>query len=141
MRVVEEGSGCKEGNWMRRGVATALLALLMSAGAVAARAQVLYGTLTGNVTDPSGAVLPATRVTVTNTSTGVASPTTTNGDGVYSLRYLIPGTYQIRVEANGFKVAIRDQIRLQVSDQMTLDISLEVGVSSETIKVTGEGPH
>jgi hypothetical protein len=118
--------------------------LLLSIGLASAfgmLAQDFRASISGRVTDPSGAVLPATRATVINTSTGVASPTTTNGDGVYSLRYLIPGTYQIRVEANGFKVAIRDQIRLQVSDQMTLDISLEVGVSSETIKVTGEGPH
>jgi hypothetical protein len=96
--------------------------------------------ISGRVTDPSGAALVAARVTVTNTSTAVASQTTTNGDGVYSLRYLIPGAYQIRVEASGFKVAVRSQVMLQVSDQMTMDISLELGGSSETVTVTGENP-
>ncbi|MGH9668318.1 MAG: carboxypeptidase regulatory-like domain-containing protein, partial [Bryobacteraceae bacterium] len=103
-------------------------------------AQDFRASISGRITDTSGAAVPAVTVTVTNTSTGVAVSGITNNEGVYVASYLIPGPYEVRAEAPGFKAAVRDQITLQVSDRLTLDISLEIGGATETVKVTGEAP-
>src|SRR5216110_1786369 len=83
---------------------------------IAAFAQDFRASISGRVTDPTGAVVPAAKVTITNTNTGVALPAATNTEGVYLASYLIPGPYEVRVEASGFKTALRDRITLQVSD-------------------------
>ena len=136
MRVVEEGSGCKEGNWMRRGVATALLALLMSAGAVAARAQVLYGTLTGNVTDPSGAALPGATVTAVNVQTGDKSTQTSDSAGIYRFSALLPGTYHVTIGANGFATQDTAAIDVPVNFIQRLDAKLKTGSVATEVTVT-----
>jgi protocatechuate 3,4-dioxygenase beta subunit len=61
------------------------------------------GTITGTVTDPTGAVIPEATVTVTNQGTGVDFHLTTNSSGVYSITSLIPGTYTVTVSQKGFK--------------------------------------
>src|SRR5258708_39258234 len=102
MRVFEEGSGWKEGNGMRRRVATALLALLVAAGAAVARAQVLYGTLTGNGTDSSGAALAGAQVTAANTQTGDSQVQTSDSSGIYRFPALSPSTYKVTITGQGF---------------------------------------
>ena len=64
-----------------------------------------FGSITGEVHDPSGAVTPNTQVTATNIATNVARSTSTNESGVYTFPDLIPATYQIRVTAPGFQTA------------------------------------
>src|ERR1700743_2771109 len=137
MRVVEEGSGCKEGNWMRRGVATALLALLVSVGAAVGRAQVLYGTLTGNVTDPSGAALPGATVTAVNVQTGDKSTQTSDSAGIYRFSALLPGTYKVTIEAKGFAAQDTAAIDVPVNFIQRLDAQLKTGSVASEVTVTG----
>src|SRR3954451_9034103 len=77
---------------------TVLLALLLTlTGSPIASAQVLYGTLTGNVTDPAGASVPGAKVEAVNISTGAAKETTTNESGVYQLNDLQAGNYRVTI--------------------------------------------
>lgn len=80
-----------------RGVAVLVLALLAAAGASVARAQVLYGTITGEVTDPTGADIPNAKVTVTNQANGETRQATTAGHGEYTVPNLEPGPYTITI--------------------------------------------
>lgn len=110
------------------------------AAAVPARAQDFRGGITGRVLDSSGAALPGTAVTATNVATNVASTTTTNAEGSYTILYLNPGMYQVSAELSGFKRMRRDGIEVRVGDRVTLNLSLEVGGLEETVSVTAETP-
>src|SRR5260370_17399075 len=90
---------------------TALLLLLTSAYPVL-QAQVLYGSLTGNVIDPSGAAVPSVRVEALNTGTGVGSQTNTDERGAYIFSNLQSGTYKITVSAPSFKTVTNDTVRV-----------------------------
>src|SRR5258708_12803555 len=65
-------------------------------------AQTITGSVNGTVTDPTGAVVPNAKVTATNVDTGIATATTTNGDGIYNLRFLQIGNYKIPITSHGF---------------------------------------
>src|ERR1051326_8591066 len=96
-------------------VCTALLLSLPPARAQ----QLAAATLRGVVTDPNGAVIPNTTVKATNTATGEARETQTNGEGVYTLSNLQPGEYEVRVEASGFKANVSKGVKLQVGQSQT----------------------
>ncbi|HEY4008729.1 MAG TPA: TonB-dependent receptor [Acidobacteriaceae bacterium] len=98
MQGMEKGHGMSGMSWLRRGAAVAVLAILALAG-VAARAQVLYGTITGEVTDPTGADIPNAKITVTNQANGETRQTTTAGHGEYTVPNLEPGPYTVSVAA------------------------------------------
>jgi hypothetical protein len=117
--------------------ALALLAALVS---LVATAQEFRGSISGRVTEASGAAVPNATVTVTNTSTNAASTTTTNEDGTYAALYLTPGQYRLAVEARGFKKALRSEVEVRVGDKLALDFTLEVGELQETVNVTSEAP-
>lgn len=113
-----------------------LLALLCGLPAAAQTS----GEITGVVTDTSGAAVSGATVTVTNAATGAMRQVTTNDEGVYNFPSLQPGAYKLRVEQQGFKAAVRDNIELQVQQVARIDISLEVGAVGETVVVTGGAP-
>ncbi len=100
--------------------------------------QVVTATLTGTVTDTSGASVPQANVTATETTTGVSRSTVTSANGVYTLPFLNPGTYRVDVEKAGFKKFSRDTIELGVSTVGKVDAVLSPGAVTETIEVTGE---
>jgi len=102
-------------------------------------AQGNTGAILGTVTDSSGAVVPATRVTVSNLETGVALSASTDEVGNYAVRFLQPGRYRVEAEANGFKKAIRTDIFLDLARELRVDFTLEAGGVTEAITVTG-GP-
>src|SRR6202022_4409070 len=81
-----------------------LLGTLVS---VPASAQVAGGTLSGTITDPSGAGIPQARVVITNVATGVGRTVTTNTDGFYTAPNLLPGEYQVTLDAKGFNTETR----------------------------------
>ncbi|HZY62077.1 MAG TPA: carboxypeptidase-like regulatory domain-containing protein, partial [Edaphobacter sp.] len=87
--------------WIYRFATLALLAVCCVVG----RAQTITGSVNGTVTDPSGAVIPNAKVTATNVATGVTTPTTTNNDGIYNIRFLQIGTYKVTIDAPGFATA------------------------------------
>ncbi|HOK47021.1 MAG TPA: carboxypeptidase-like regulatory domain-containing protein, partial [Bryobacteraceae bacterium] len=114
----------------------ALCYLLASAG----MAQDPRGSITGTVTDPSGAVVPNANVEVINKAMGTRITLKTNEAGVYNALYLIPGRYQVVVEIPGFKKAIHDDIEVRIDDRIAVNVQLEVGVAEQTVTVTGETP-
>jgi hypothetical protein len=93
--------------------------------------------ITGTVTDSSGAVVGGAKVTITNVDTTVASNTTTSSSGTYTVRGLNPGRYSIAIEATGFKKAIQEQT-IEVSTVATVDFSLSLGKSTETVEVSSD---
>ncbi|QNI37669.1 TonB-dependent receptor [Edaphobacter albus] len=96
--------------------------------------------IVGNVTDASGAVVGHCSVQVVETSTGQARTTTTDETGAYLFTLLPPGSYSIRVEAAGFKVAIRTNVAVSVQANVRVDIPLSVGNVSETVTVASQAP-
>lgn len=102
--------------------------------------QEYRGSISGRVLDPSAAAVPAARVSVVNAATGVRLTTDTNAEGNYTVPYLQPGTYSLRVEHEGFKAFERRPIEVRIDQVVQLDAQLELGSSTETINVQGETP-
>ncbi len=103
-------------------------------------AQTPTGTIEGRVTDPQGAVIRAASITVTNESTNIAHPATSNADGLYTVPLLPPGSYTISVATPNFKKELRTGIVLQIGQSLDLNFQLTVGSASETISVTSQEP-
>ncbi len=98
-------------------------------------------TLTGTVTDASGSVLPGVTVTVVGPALlGGSRSTATDAHGVYRFPALPPGRYALRVELAGFKPVTRENVRLQLGQIITVDVTLEIGGVEETVTVRGESP-
>jgi len=124
----------------RHGLVFALCAAVISLVAfnITVWAQA-YTSLSGTVADPQGAVVANATVTVTNIATGASRSTTTGGDGTFQIPQLSPGTYRVRVEAQGFKSIVQDGLQLLVNTPVTLNLRfIELGQISETVQVTAE---
>jgi len=100
-------------------------------------AQVAGATLSGTVTDPSGAVVPQAQASISNMSTGIITTVSTNADGVYAAPNLLPGDYEVTVSAKGFGTEVRSGVNLTVGAHRLLNISLQVGQTAQRIDVTG----
>ncbi len=105
---------------------------------VSMAAQTL-GDVTGEVRDASGAQIPGVKVVITNSATGAARDTITNDSGVYAFPALTPGAYTLRAEKQGFKSASSTSFDLQVQQSARLDLSLEVGSTSDSVEVNASG--
>src|ERR1035437_1507042 len=103
-------------------------------------AQGSRGSITGKVTDPQSAVVPSAIVTVLNVLTGVSNKITSNQTGYYEANFLDPGTYSLTVEAPGFKGLVRSGIVVDTGDRLPVDLRLEIGASTQSIRVTGDAP-
>ena len=100
----------------------------------------MRGTILGTVTDATGAVLTKASVTVRQTATGLTRSELTNDSGEYSIQQLPVGTYTLIAEQAGFKRTERTAIELRVDDRLRIDISLELGQTSETVAVEASTP-
>ncbi len=100
------------------------------------RAQEFRATLSGIVRDPSGAVVPKAEVKAVKKDSGQAYSATTNGQGFYTIAYLIPGEYQVTVDAPQFRRSIRTNVPLSVAEKQELDFTLELGSSMTAVTVT-----
>ncbi len=118
----------------RAGGAALTLSLLAT---TAALGQTVTGSITGLVTDPSGAIIPHAAVTVTNTATGVHTPTTSNDSGVYTVRFLPIGPYTVEVTSQGFSKVTVPQFALEINQTAKVDAHLTVGASTE-VRVQGD---
>ena len=94
-----------------------------------------HATVQGVVTDESNAAVPGARVAVTNVATGVVVSTVTNESGFYSVPFLIPGTYRVEATKEGFAVAKRENLVLNVNQTVAVDFRLRVGTVTETVEV------
>jgi len=97
-------------------------------------------TVTGRVTDPSGAVVPGAMVTATNASSGLTKDASTNSSGVYTLPFIQPGEYNFSVEKQGFKRVIRSNVKLDVNQTAGINFELQVGQTVQTVNVTSSVP-
>src|SRR5574340_33814 len=113
---------------------------LCLAFAALACAQEFRATVTGHVTDQSGAAVPNIAIQVKNVDTNEVATTASDSQGNYVVPFLRPGNYSITVEAAGFKRFTRDGMRLQVGQSATIPIALEVGAVTESVTVTAETP-
>src|SRR5437667_991682 len=115
-----------------------LLSLIFFAAlSVDIRAQAVYGSITGTVTDQKGAAVVGATVTITDLSKNVSKTVPTNESGNYEARSLIPGKYQVKVEQQGYKAAIQEvEVRADVA--ATTDVALEVGAVSEIVTISSE---
>jgi len=96
--------------------------------------------LTGRITDPSGAVVPQATVTARSLDTGVSTTTESTGDGYYTLPALRPGRYEITITKSGFVPVKQTGLALTVQQIARLDVSLQVGALAETIQVQAQAP-
>src|SRR6516165_5233216 len=94
------------------------------------------GEITGTVVDPSGAGVPNSVVTLTNTATNAIRNTETNQQGLYTFPSMPPGFYNVKVEHPGFKTASTNNVEVQVQQSLRLDMTLQVGQVSESVEVS-----
>ena len=113
-----------------------LLTLLASP----ALGQSTGGRILGRVADPSGAVLANVSVRITNQATGVARETKTNGSGDYTFVEVAPGNYTAEFEQKGFKRNVQKDVTVDVNQVVTLNSTLQIGATAETVEVTSEAP-
>jgi hypothetical protein len=104
-------------------------------------AQGANGRIVGRLSDPSGAVLAHAQVTLTNEATAISRVALTNDSGDYSFVDVVPGKYTLQFELTGFKKNVQKGITLDVNQVVTLNSTLQIGASQETVEVTSEAPQ
>ena len=120
-----------------RGLRLSLL-LIVSLSATAS-AQQFTATLRGTVQDTSGAVVPKAEVSIANTATNETRVVSTDATGTYVVPQLKPGTYRVTVKKDGFRSATLDDIKLDVQQIRSADVTLDVGSTSESVTVVASG--
>lgn len=115
-----------------------VLIFLLTTPATLLWGQGAIGSIVGNVTDTSGAVIPGAVVTVTNTQTNVSRSTKSSAQGSYTVPYLTPGLYQVTVESKGFTKFTAKDIRLAVDQSVRVDAQLKLGAVTQTLTVSGQ---
>jgi hypothetical protein len=121
---------------MRTHAILGLLAVILGLFPISLPAQFVRGTILGNVTDDSGAVIPVAEVTLRNLGTNEVKTVTTDEGGAYVFPALLPGQYSLQVKKGGFKIQSVSDVRLEVNQTARVDIKLPVGDVSETVEVT-----
>jgi hypothetical protein len=117
--------------------AMALIVSAMAMTGAMAHAQILYGSITGTVTDASGAVIPNTTVIVTNQSTNDSRTTATNSSGDYLVQNLQPGPYSVNIPAkSGFGAFTENGVTVSVNQEVRVDVSLKASTVELTTTVT-----
>jgi hypothetical protein len=115
-----------------------MILLCLALPALQGMAQTVTGTIRGTITDPSGAIVSGATVTATNTASGVATVTKTNGAGEYSIRFLQIGQYKIAVVASGFTTASYGPFALEIDQTAKVDIPLRIGTATTNVNVTDQ---
>jgi hypothetical protein len=112
------------------------LLILLVLNTVPAFAQSTFATITGSITDPSGAGVPGATVEVVNLGTGYTYQGTTSGSGVYTVPNLLEGTYRLKASAPGFQEFVADNIILTARVIRRVDVTFQVGQVSTAVEVT-----
>jgi hypothetical protein len=116
----------------------ALFALAALCIPVQTNAQVLYGSVVGNVTDPSHAAVPSATVTITNKQTNLSRETLTNDTGGYSFPSVPAGTYDVKVSREGFATFTQSNVQVTINNVTRIDAVMKVGNVAETVTITAE---
>src|SRR6478672_4641314 len=122
----------KRNHVMRNVVLLSALLLVMTS---TLDAQTASGQITGTVRDPSGALVPSAKVSLTNQQTGLTRDVKTSGTGAYTFPLLPVGVYSVTAELPGFRIAKSSDIQLNVDQIVRIDLDLAVGSTSETVNV------
>src|SRR6202047_1170068 len=104
------------------------------------QAQVAGGTLSGTITDASGAVVPSAEVEIKNSATGITKTITTSTEGYYTAPNLLPGSYEVAVSAAGFDTEIKKGIVINVGSQPVFNLVFAVGVVVNLVEVSTDAP-
>jgi len=120
----------------RKGVLLWFVVLLMLFLPHPGWAQNFNASVRGVVTDPTGAAIPGAGITLTSASAGAAVQTTSGPDGSYSFANLMPGAYNLKVSARGFKDYVQNGLELAIAQTARQDVQLKVGAAIETVEVT-----
>jgi hypothetical protein len=141
MKQNEGGTVVRNRNW---GLASAFVMLLViivfAMPPICAHAQVSGATLSGTVTDSTGAVIPNVQVSIKNQGTGAVRTVTVDSAGFYSAPNLLPGQYDVSASAAGFSTTVQNGITLTVGAQQLLNIKMKVGQVDEKVEVTDAAP-
>src|SRR5579885_73451 len=125
---------------MKRSSAIGLVLLFLACGSAAMMAQVTTGTILGNVRDTSGAVVTGAAISIREISKGTVQNFQSDENGAYYAPFLIPGTYEVTVEKEGFRKEASKPFELQVDQKARVDFSLEVGQVTASVVVTAAAP-
>ena len=118
---------------------SAVIFIVLALAGFRAEAQVGTATITGTVTDQSGATVPGVKVLVVETSMNFESRSETNSAGLFRVQSLQPGTYDVSFEAAGFKHLLQKGLLLKVGEVLPVNAALEIGNVSEQIQVSSQG--
>src|SRR5215813_14026367 len=127
---------------MQRSIITSVLSLVVLIAALCgnSNAQAVYGSISGTVTDPNGAVVSGATVSITSVERKTSDTVTTNDSGLYVKERLLPGNYEVKIESQGFKAKLISSVVVNVDAQTKVDAVLEAGQVTDTVTVTaGEG--
>jgi hypothetical protein len=113
--------------------ATIAFLLFFCSFATALSQQAATATLSGRITDPTGAVIVGANVTIIRKDTGIERHVTTNSEGLYVLANLSPGKYEVKIQATNFAQSVTRLVELNVGQQIMLDATLQASGPSETI--------
>lgn len=122
---------------VRAGAAVAMLLFSLPA---LLPAQTTFATVTGIVTDPTGAVVPDVAISVTHVATGIESRAVSNSEGVYTIPQLREGVYTLRASKTGFRDYVVQEVQLLARDYRRIDIRLAVGPVDTVVESPAESP-
>ncbi len=112
------------------------LALLLAASALLG--QDFRATITGTVTDATGAAVPKAQIEARNVATSAIATAQSNDTGAYTIPFLLPGTYTVKATLSGFKQAVHNDLELHAGDKVQADLKLELGALTESVTITSE---
>src|SRR3984893_15014952 len=107
----------------------------------ALHAQLYTGTVSGTVTDPSGATIPSAKMTLVDENKGFTYNGTSDSDGHYLFAQVPPGTYDLSVETPNFQSQRKETIKLDVNQNVSINFTLKIGLATETVDVVGNAVH
>jgi len=121
-----------------RGLVCGLVLLLLAAFPVILFSQAYFGTVSGLMTDPTGAVIPGVKLTLTDVGKGYTFTATSNKAGEYLLPSIPPSTYSLTAEMTGFDKAIRNDIKVDVTAHVTVNMALKIAGATQTVQVSSQ---
>jgi Carboxypeptidase regulatory-like domain/TonB dependent receptor len=136
--VVAQHNFERKCRWTRAVQLVLLLLVCLALVPAASQAQLYTGTVTGVVTDPTGGVIPSAKVELVDQDKGYSFSATTDNTGRYLFRSVAPGTYKITVEAPNFQRELKEGIKVDVSQHVSVDFSLKVGSVADEVEVKAE---
>ncbi|WP_446742896.1 carboxypeptidase regulatory-like domain-containing protein [Silvibacterium acidisoli] len=125
---------------MKLRVSIVLLFILLTGLLLQANAQMTTGSILGTVRDASGAVVAGATVTVVDNGKGTSKSDVSDAQGEYNIPFLLPGTYNVTITMKGFKTSISSNITVDIDQKARIDVTLEPGGSSETVRVEATAP-